>query len=99
MTDESQLNRDMYDQPVKDDFASILGGLAKIFVAEMVEIGQSILFTPRSYTMVAIRTDITAKDIQEERGDKGPLTPELLRLAKARMEDTGLKGKKGTFRR
>lgn len=40
-----------------------------------------------------------AKDIQEERGERGPLTPDLLRLAKARMEDTGLKGKKGMFRR
>ena len=40
-----------------------------------------------------------AKDIQEEKGETGPLTPDLLRLAKARMEDTGLKAKKGMFRR
>jgi transcription initiation factor TFIID subunit 11 len=35
-----QLNRDLFDQPVKDDFASIIGGLGKIFVAEVVEIGK-----------------------------------------------------------
>lgn len=40
-----------------------------------------------------------AKDIQEERGEKGALTPDHLRLAKVRMEETGLKGKKGLFRR
>lgn len=35
-----QLNRDLFEQQVKDDFASILGGLAKIFVAEVIEIGE-----------------------------------------------------------
>jgi len=43
--------------------------------------------------------DMVAKDIQEERGEKGALTPNHLRLAKERMEENGLKGKKGMFRR
>jgi hypothetical protein len=87
-----QLNRDLFEQQVRDDFASILGGLGKIFVAEVVEIGMS---HPR---FLLVLTGL-AKDIQEERGEKGPLTPNHLRLAKARMEDTGLKSKKGMFRR
>lgn len=36
-----QLNRDLFEQQVRDDFASIIGGLGKIFVAEVVEIGMS----------------------------------------------------------
>ena len=45
------------------------------------------------------RAEIVAKDIQEERGETGALTPDHLRLANERMEENGLKGKKGMFRR
>jgi hypothetical protein len=45
------------------------------------------------------KANMIAKDIQEERGEKGPLSPNHLRLAKERMEDNGLKSKKGMFRR
>ena len=45
------------------------------------------------------QADVVAKDIQEERGENGALTPNHLRLAKERMEENGLKGKKGMFRR
>jgi len=66
--------------------------LGKIFVAEVVELGTS----PYRDSECA---DMVAKDIQEERGEKGALTPNHLRLAKERMEENGLKGKKGMFRR
>jgi hypothetical protein len=42
----------MFEQQVKDDFASIIGGLGKIFVAEVVEIGTSNPLAPRTLLMI-----------------------------------------------
>jgi len=67
--------------------------LGKIFVAEVIELGMSF------YHYGIGRAEMVAKDIQEERGETGALTPDHLRLAKERMEENGLKGKKGMFRR
>jgi len=40
-----QLNRDLFDQRVNPNFAAVIAGMAKIFVADVVELGRHCIST------------------------------------------------------
>ncbi|WWD18051.1 hypothetical protein CI109_102498 [Kwoniella shandongensis] len=83
-----RLNRDLYDQHCPPQMCMVVAGMAKIFIADVIEL---------------------AKDLQPHSAHPtGPLQPYHLKLARLQLEEagrrgsglsTGLKVKKGLFRR
>ena len=49
MTADTQLNRDLYDQHIGPPLQTLVAGMAKIFVAEVVELGTWMSTSPSHY--------------------------------------------------
>jgi hypothetical protein len=80
---------------ITDDMAQIIGGVAKVYIGQVMSIGESLArarpCSPSAADSKLMRLLVvrvsrrTARKVQQERGDTGPLAPIHLREAARRM--------------
>lgn len=85
----SQIHREKYDQRLNDKLVKLLAGMAKIFVADVIELGTS-------HDSISSTRSPAAKDLQPHTPDpNGPLKPYHLRLARSVLEERGFLPQQG----
>ena len=72
----------MYDQHINPSLSQVVAGLGKIFVAEIVELGEQVAILDRLDEGL-----ISAREVHAEQKMTGPLRPEHLKIAKKRWDE------------